>query len=394
LVQRNRRKNTEICSKKRKYATAKNTKVWKGGYKMNGNLFTDVYAVKQTMFKSKSVDEELYCLRNSVNEAISDRKQPDKLQYLMFKVTNLCNSNCEYCTHAISRAKDEKKEVVPLEIIINTIEQAAELGVTAISVNGGEPLTRKDILPIIAKIIDCSIVPVLMTNGLLLPKMWDQLGATGLKYVIISFDSIVKEVYEKQRGVNFELALEGLEAALKMKEKYEDVEIHVSAVLTKDNQDDFIELVKFMSDKGIKVQVSPFHNYLKLKEDVSIHDREKIENLADTLLRMKKEGYLIASSVGFIKHLTSFFCEGKKVPDDYQCKVGYTNLFIDAYMNVKPCWSAEFKAIGKLGEKSLKEMWHSEKMENYRNKMMQCQCKGCWYMCTGEVSMLIDNLLD
>ena len=40
-----------------------------------------------------------------------------------------------------------------------------------------------------------------------------------------------------------------------MKEKY-GTEVHVSAVLTKDNQEDFIDLVKFMTKKGIKVHIT------------------------------------------------------------------------------------------------------------------------------------------
>ena len=59
-----------------------------------------------------------------------------------------------------------------------------------------------------------------MTNGLLLPAMWDRLGSMGLKYIIISFDSLSKEIYEKQRGCSFEKALAGIDAAVKMMEKY------------------------------------------------------------------------------------------------------------------------------------------------------------------------------
>lgn len=361
---------------------------------MSGNLFTDLYVVKENMFYKKSADEEITALRDKVETCIKENLKPKKLDYLMFKMTNKCNSNCEYCPHAISRVDNEIKNDISKEIILQTIHEAAELGVTAISVNGGEPLTRPDIYEIIQIIIDDGIVPVLMTNGLLLSSMWDKLGAIGLKYVIISFDSLIKEVYEKQRGCSFEKALEGIEAAVKMKNKYENVEIHVSAVLTRDNQDDFINLVEFMTSKGIKVHISPFHNYLQLKEEISISDRDKIENLVKKLLDMKKSGYLIASSAGFIRHLTEFFCEGKNIPDDYLCKIGYTNLFIDAHMNVRPCWSESIGIVGTLGEDSLVDIWNSEKMQICREKMLHCQCEGCWYMCTGEVTMLIDNILD
>lgn len=360
---------------------------------MNGNLFSDLYRVKENMFGKDTAEHEIAALRRQVGESI-ESGEPGPLHYLMFKLTNRCNSDCEYCPHALSRMKGKEKSDIPLDIILKTIREADELGATAIAVNGGEPLTRPDILLIIKTIIDNGIVPVLMTNGLLLPEMWRELGELGLKYVIISFDSIIKEVYEKQRGCSFEKALAGIDAAVKMRETFENMEIHVSSVLTKQNQDDFIQLVKFMTERGIKIHISPFHDYLQLNEKISITERESIEQLVETLLSMKREGYLIASSAGFIRHLVDFFCGGANVPADYKCKIGYTNLFIDAQMNVRPCWSEYIGPVGVLGKDSLKEIWYSERMQVLRGKMLECRCEGCWYMCTGEVTMLLDNMLD
>ena len=361
---------------------------------MSGNLFTDLYQVKASMFGGQSGAEEVAALRQEVLGTIAADGKPEKLRYLMFKMTNRCNSDCEYCPHAIRRTGNEIKNDISKEIILQTIQEAAQLGADAISVNGGEPLVRSDILEIIQAIINAGIVPVLMTNGLLLPKMWRQLGESGLKYVIISFDSLVKEVYEKQRGCSFEQALAGIDAAVQMQKTFPNVEVHVSSVLTRDNQDDFIQLVKFMSDRGIKIHISPFHNYLQLEEEISITKREEIETLVEKLLEMKRNGYLIASSAGFIRHLTEFFCGGKTVPDGYQCKIGYTNLFVDAHQNVRPCWSEAIGPVGVLGQDSLVDIWNSPLMQACRKKMLACRCEGCWYMCTGEVTMLLDDILD
>lgn len=359
---------------------------------MNTNLFTDLYDVKERMFHKRSREEEIMLLRDEVETCIEKQKPTSHLPYLMFKMTNRCNSDCEYCPHAISRMRGQEIRDIPIDIIMKSIDEAAQLHCTAITINGGEPLTRPEIYDIIDRIIGHEIVPVLMTNGLLLPEMWDKLGEAGLRYVIVSFDSLNKEVYEKQRGCSYERALAGIDAAVKMKEKY-GAEVHVSAVLTKDNQDDFIQLVKYMTERGIKCHISPFHNYLQLEEQISITERKKIEELVETLLQMKKEGFLIASSTGFIRHLVSFFCDGKNVPDGYPCKIGYTNLFIDAYMNVRPCWSEAIGPVGKLGEDSLVDIWNSAKMQDCRNRMLDCQCEGCWYMCTGEVTMMLDHQL-
>ena len=358
----------------------------------DNNLFTDIYKIREKLYGEDSSDT-IMALAHEVYENIESKRIPERLRYLLFKTTNYCNSDCEYCSHAINRIPKEQKFNIPHEVIMRTIEEAAEMGVDAISISGGEPLIRNDMVEIIAKTVECGIVPVLLTNGLLLNEKWDYLGQAGLRYIIISIDSIDKDIYEKQRGADFNRAVAGIEAALKMREKYRNVEIHVSTVLTKDNQEDFLKLLEYMNARQIKVQISPYHKREDDSEDYSIVDCEKIKNLPEKLIQLKKEGHLIANSIGFLKHLPDFFCSNKVMPDSFECKVGYTSLAIDAYMNVKPCWSFMYEPIGNLQNNSLYEIWNSEKMQNYRKKMIRSECEGCWYLCTSEVCMMIDNIL-
>ena len=221
-----------------------------------GNMFKDVFFTHDLMFSSQNPMGEIETMRRDVQDVADGARTFPPLRFISFKMTNYCNSDCVYCAHAVSR-REEGKGQIPFPIIRGAIEDAARLGCTAIAINGGEPLLMPEIREIIRTMIENRIVPVLMTNGLLLPQKWEALGQAGLKYVIISFDSMRKEVYEKQRGVPFERAMAGIDAALRMKDRFPDMEIHVSAVLTKDNQDDFVELVQYLSDRGIKIHISP-----------------------------------------------------------------------------------------------------------------------------------------
>ena len=72
---------------------------------MSGNLFSDLYVVKEKMFDKMPAEQEIRTLRKEVDSCISNNCVPDKLHYLMFKMTNRCNSDCEYFPHAISRIK-------------------------------------------------------------------------------------------------------------------------------------------------------------------------------------------------------------------------------------------------------------------------------------------------
>lgn len=361
----------------------------KTGVLPTDNLLTDLYDLREYYFnESKNVN--LKFLQEGVNKAIQQDDYSLDMKYLLFKLTNYCNSNCVYCPHARYRKVPEEKFITPHSLVLKTIEDAAELGVQGISLSGGEPLLRDDIIDIIKKVIDCKMIPVLLTNGLLLETCWDELGAAGLRYIIISVDSIDREIYEKQRGASFDMAMAGIEAAQKLRAKYGRTEIHVSAVLTKDNLIDFFDLVTYMQERDIKVQVIPYHKRQNDAENFSVKEEETINELVSRLIDIKMDSGMIANSVDFLKQIPDYFIKGNKVPENYVCKVGYTTLLIDANMDVKICGSYRFEPLGNLSNNSLPEIWTSNQIKEYRKRMLKCECEGCWYLCTSEISMMLD----
>lgn len=357
-----------------------------------GNMFNDaVHMYEKKNNIGSEGDVTVSAMRSRIADVIEGNCKTPELRFISFKMTNYCNSDCGYCIHAISR-HEEHKSTIPFEIIERTVKDAKQLGCTAIAINGGEPLLMPDAAKIVRCISDVGIVPVLMTNALLLPQKWEELGDAGLRYVIISFDSLDKETYEKQRGASYDAAMEGIEAALKMREKYGDVEIFISATLTTDNFEDIVELIKFTTAKNIKIQFSPFHNYLHDGDKEFKVSEEKVNSIVNTLIQMKKDGYLIASSVAFIRHFKDYFLFNKKVPNNYHCKMGYANLCINSYMDVRVCWSKNFPVLGNIGKSSLIDIWNSPVAQEYRQNMYDGKCEGCWYMCT-EITMLIENTM-
>lgn len=357
-----------------------------------GNMFNDavhMYEIRNGI--DQTGDPTVTAMRSRIDDVIDDICDVPELKFISFKMTNYCNSDCVYCIHALNR-HEEHKAIIPFDVIERTVKDARTLGCTAIAINGGEPLLMPDVTKIVKCISDCGIVPVLMTNALLLPQKWKELGDAGLRYIIISFDSLDKETYEKQRGANFEMAMAGIEAALKMREEYGNVEIFISATLTTDNFEDIVDLIRFTTEKKIKIQFSPFHNYLHDSDKEFKVDEERVAHIVDTLIQMKNDGYLIASSVAFIRHFKDYFLLGKRVPDHYHCKMGFANLCINSFMDVRVCWSKNFPVLGNIGKESLFDIWNSPTAQEYRRNMYAGKCEGCWYMCT-EITMLIENTM-
>ncbi len=349
---------------------------------MSENLFSAVFDMEHILFGNA----DRAAIRADVRRCVLEKCVPAGPKFLLFKITNYCNSDCMYCSHAISN-QEEKKSDIPLETILQIIKDAGSMHMTACSISGGEPLVRDDIEIIVRAFCEQGILPVLLTNGLLLPKRWESLAEAGLRYVIISVDSIIPEIYEKQRGVKFERAMAGIEAALAMKERYPDTHIHVTTVLTKHNAHQLPDFINYMSERGIFTQISPYHQFNPTVPNLNrIDDPETAYTLAGQLLRMKREGSLIANSEAFLAHLPNFFLHDMRMPADFKCLCGYTNMHIDAYGEVHCCWDGTFKTLGNVREQSICDIWNSPEYQPVRERMLKNQCAGCWYLCTAEIT--------
>ena len=359
-------------------------------YSMEGNMYYDAI---QAYCRMKGCPEEAPRLAQKIvketMDSVKSGKPPANPRFIMLKITSGCNSDCSYCAYSKSQAKYREQGVITVADIESIVRQAAEMGVVAMGINGGEPLIRKDFGEIIDIFAQYKVAPILMTNGLWLPRMWDDLGARGLKYVVISFDTMDKETYELHRGAKFEDALEGIRASVKMKEKYTDVIVHVTSVLTRYNASQMVRLIREMSRLGIWVEIGAYQRQpFQKKDDMSMESRKEAEELIRQIIGMKQDGYLVSNSEEYLRHIPDFFIEKKNVPDNYKCFVGDKFLFVDDYLNVKPCSSPKLHVVGNLKATPLKEIWESGRLAGYRERMHRADCGGCWYLCNEFNSML------
>ena len=92
----------------------------------------------------------------------------------------------------------------------------AALGVRKLRITGGEPLVRRDLEQLIAKLAGIGDLDVtLTTNGALLAAKAQALADAGLARVTVSLDSLDDETFRRMNDVDFPVVrvLEGIEAA-------------------------------------------------------------------------------------------------------------------------------------------------------------------------------------
>lgn len=362
---------------------------------MSDNIFGHIFKARSLAFKTEE-SRELRTFRENIIQEIEGTIECKYPKFIMFKITNKCNSGCVYCgfsaenRHSCDPKSVKGNDRIQYEEIKHIIDEASENGVYAIAYNGGEPLLHKDIEKIILYSNEKKVLPILMTNGLLLSQKWDDLGAAGLKYIMISLDSLDSEVFKMHRGVSLERTMQGINAALKMREKYGDMIIHITAVITKYNIGELCVLADYCKQNDIWLEICTYHHGGKTKDILSVDNEKVCRDAIERLIEYKNQGYPISTSINYINHIYDFCINKKKKPDNYSCKVGYTTMSIDGYLDARPCWNTSFSILGNLRTTSIGNLWSNEQMDDYRQMMLAGKCDGCWNMCN-EVSALIDE---
>lgn len=359
---------------------------------MEGNMFAHIYRARSASFGT-SYENELRIAQDEILRCVKNNDCPASPRFIMFKIIDRCNSGCIYCGYARQNHLDidfRSSCALKTNEIIDVFDQASELGVDAIALNGGEPLLRNDIVELTETLNNRKILPILMTNGTLLEGKWDALGEAGLKYIIISIDSLVADHYEFQRGISFISAMKGVEAALQMREKYGDVIIHLTAVLTRYNLEDMLPLLEYCDKNKIWLEISAYDTYGMNEDNLSVTDRIRLSQVVSKLKELKKNGSYISSSDEYLNHLEEFCIKHNRIPKNYSCFSGYGILLMDDLLNARPCWGSKVGNVGCIKSNSLKDIWNSSIMHHYRKEMLCGRCGGCWNLCT-EFNSMIKN---
>ena len=143
------------------------------------------------------------------------------LRDLRISVTDRCNFRCPYCMPAEVYGEGYRFLAKPELLTFEEIERLArlfvELGAEKIRITGGEPLLRKELPDLVARL---AALPglrdlTLTTNGYLLARQARALAEAGLQRVTVSLDSHDEATFQRMSGRQFSPArvLAGIAAA-------------------------------------------------------------------------------------------------------------------------------------------------------------------------------------
>ncbi|MFC1737633.1 radical SAM protein [Planctomycetota bacterium] len=153
-----------------------------------------------------------------------------RIDYLRISVTDRCNHHCVYCMPGDPKRTilrlgapeapfvyKESSDILSYEQIKSLTKVAAKMGITKVRLTGGEPMVRKDIEHLVAKLAAIEGIDevCMTTNGSLLADRAMKLKRSGLGRVNISIDSLNADKYHRiTRGGDLRKAIAGVDAAI------------------------------------------------------------------------------------------------------------------------------------------------------------------------------------
>ncbi|MGC9122645.1 MAG: radical SAM protein [Thermoplasmata archaeon] len=269
--------------------------------------------------------------------------------YGSYKVTHSCNLKCPFCN-----VWNNPVKMLNTKEAFKIIDRLAESTITVLSLEGGEPLLRKDILDIVKYAHDRSFYLFMTTNGLLLDNSPIKEMAKYLDFLHISIDE----------GHNNLFLLDKLKYYVD-----QGLKITVQTVVTRNDINSLREKVEKVYRAGARILIMPAVHF---DETPNLSPDPKV--LHDLLLELKKEySGTIVTSYAFIKALeTSYQCHSYSIQIDANGDVIY------------PC-SVIGRSIGNLLETDLDTLLRSEKAVEGRKLMKSCN-RQCYLYLHAETS--------
>ena len=175
------------------------------------------------------------------------------LANLRLSVTDRCNLRCQYCMPEEDYLWLPREDILHFEEIDRLVDRFLELGVEKVRLTGGEPLLRRNLSDLIARLASKSAIRdlAMTTNAVLLQPNVADLKAAGLHRLTISLDTLQRDRFIKlARYDELPRVLSGIDAAVDTFPGFKLDTVIIRGV----NDDEVISLLDFARLRGAEIR--------------------------------------------------------------------------------------------------------------------------------------------
>jgi len=324
----------------------------------------------------------------------------------IFEITYRCNFRCPVCQFRpiLKKKNDKNSEELSTNQVLKCMEKLPPFSL--ISLTGGEPFVRKDILEILKRSAKFRRIHVITNGSLLTNEIAYDLCHLAIKNPLTpGIVGVDISYYGKLSDgkITHNPTTEGLDSILNAKKasRKKFPFINLKMVVSEENIPMLLPFFEYAVSKGVDVC-----SYLLKTSSTNFDRHAMLENMRDVegleesppLDLDKKSERLLKEQLLAVVELaerskvqlrfsptvpTDEFFDlliGRSSYEELCCYAPWTFAAISACGDLFPC--SNFR-LGNLLDHSLKELWHSEKMKRFRRTIksgLLPNCKRCCYL--------------
>ncbi len=303
----------------------------------------------------------------------------------VWEITMGCNMRCKHCG---SSCENPLPDELTTEEALDLVDQIADLGLSWITLSGGEPFTRKDWHLIAKRLSDKGVIPNIISNGwLVTDDIISKIKEAKVGTIAISLDGL-KDTHDYIRKPgSYDRTISALQQFVG-----NEIVCGVVTTISNANIDQLRDLRKVLVGLKVpywQVQIGlPMGNFAK--EKAFALRPEQINDIIDFCYETAKGGEITlypADCIGYynmkeletrkIAHKTSSFPLWKG------CNAGKRGFGILQNGDIMGCTSIRNKEYieGNVRITSLKEIWNSPDRFRWNRTAVKAQLKGDCNQC-------------
>ena len=204
---------------------------------------------------------------------------------LRISVTDRCNIRCFYCMPEDAGDFAGRQEILTFEEIERFVRVAVTLGVNKLRLTGGEPLLRRDLPKLIARLAAIPGIQdlALTTNAVVLELHAQALYDAGLRRLNIHLDTLDRERFKRiTRRDDLPKVLAGIDAAVRA--GFNKIKLNIVAVKGL-IEPDVIPMAQYCRERGFEPR---FIEFMPLDAQ-SLWDRSKVLLADDIIALLSRE---------------------------------------------------------------------------------------------------------
>lgn len=243
------------------------------------------------------------------------------IDYLRISVTDRCNLRCVYCMPEEGVDCASHDDILRYDEILRICRGLTGLGIRKVKLTGGEPLVRKDLPWLAARLKRLEGIEkvTLTTNGILLPQYMDELKKAGIDGINISLDTLDPGLFEQiTRRDRLKEVKEGIEATYRS-----GIPLKINCVPLGNAKQDLMEVAALARERKIHVRFIEMMPIGYGKQFTFLGEGEILQMLEDRFGAVQPCGEQLGNGpchyyslpgfcgkIGFISAISHKFCSG------------------------------------------------------------------------------------